>query len=164
MGSINTVTTCSAVFTDSGTRYANYGDKLTQTMTFKPATTGSSINVNFTSFDVEQDYDYLSVYNGATTSSTLLGTFTGSTLPPSLTSTEVGGELTFKFTSDTEVNEPGWIANITCVAKPMVNDAAIASIVTPEVLGKKNSANNVTIRVTNLVEKPVKLTPLSSVN
>ncbi|OXE98196.1 S8 family serine peptidase [Flavobacterium araucananum] len=150
IGSAATVTTCSAVFTDAGTRYANYGDQLTQTITFKPATIGSSINVNFSAFDVEQDYDYLYIYNGPTTASPLLGTFTGSTLPPSLTSTAVGGELTFRFTSDVEVNEAGWVADITCVAKPIVNDVAIASIVTPEVLGKKSSTNDITIRVTNV--------------
>ncbi|KQB41313.1 Peptidase S8/S53 subtilisin kexin sedolisin [Flavobacterium aquidurense] len=150
MGSTATVTTCSAVFTDAGTRYANYADQLTQTITFKPATAGSSINVNFTDFDLEPDYDFLYIYNGPTTASTLLGTYTASTLPPSLTSTAVGGELTFRFTSDQIENARGWIADITCVAKPVVNDAAIASIVTPEVLGKKSNAHDITIRVSNL--------------
>lgn len=150
IGSLGTVTTCSAIFTDGGTRYANYGDQLTQTITFKPATTGSSININFTDFDLEQDYDFLYVYNGPTTASTLLGTFTGGNLPPSLTSTAVGGELTFRFVSDQIENGRGWIADITCVAKPVVNDASIASVVTPEVLGKKSSTHDITIRVTNL--------------
>jgi len=150
MGSKANVTTCSAVFTDGGTRYANYADQITQVLTFIPGTTGSTINVNFTAFDVEQDYDYLYVYNGPTTASPLLGTFTGTTLPPSLTSTAVNGELTFRFTSDVEVNEPGWVADITCISKPIVNDAAIASIVTPEVLGLKTSTHDITIRVTNL--------------
>lgn len=150
MGSTATVTTCSAVFTDAGTRYANYPDQLTQTITFKPATAGSSINVNFTDFDLEPDYDFLYIYNGPTTASTLLGTYTASNLPPSLTSTAVGGELTFRFTSDQIENARGWIADITCVAKPVVNDAGIASIVTPEVLGKKSNAHDITIRVSNL--------------
>ncbi|WP_082472425.1 S8 family serine peptidase [Flavobacterium sp. Leaf82] len=150
MGSTATVTTCSAVFTDAGTRYANYADQLTQVITFKPATAGSSINVNFTDFDLEPDYDFLYIYNGPTTASTLLGTYTAGSLPPSLTSTAVGGELTFRFTSDQIENARGWIADITCVAKPVVNDAAIASIVTPEVLGKKSNAHDITIRVSNL--------------
>jgi len=150
MGSAALVPTCSAVFTDSGTRYTNYGDQLTQTITFKPAAIGNSINVNFTDFDLEQDYDFLSVYNGPTTASPLLGTFTGSNLPASLTSTASGGELTFRFTSDQIENGRGWIADITCVTKPIVNDATIASILTPEVLGKKTSTHDVTIRVTNL--------------
>lgn len=156
MGSAASLVTCSAVFTDSGTSYANYADGLTQTMTFKPATVGNSINVNFTAFDVEEDYDYLYIYNGPTSSSPLLGKYTGNTLPPSLTSTAVNGELTFKFTSDSEVTTPGWISDITCVAKPIVNDASVASITTPETIGKKTAANDVTIRVSNL--GPVALT------
>lgn len=150
IGSAASVSTCSAVFTDNGTRYGNYGDQLTQVITFKPETVGSSINVNFTDFDLEQDYDYLYVYNGPTTTSPLMGTFTGGNLPPSLTSTASGGELTCRLVSDQIENGRGWIADITCVAKPIVNDAAIASIVTPEVLGKKTSTNDITIRVTNL--------------
>jgi len=151
IGSVASVTTCSAVLTDAGTRYANYADQITgQVTTFKPATVGNSINVTFTAFDVEQDYDYLYVYNGPNTSSPLLGTYTGTSLPPSLTSTAANGELTFRFTSDVEVNEPGWVANITCVAKPTVNDAALASIVSPEVLGLKTAAHDITIRVSNL--------------
>jgi hypothetical protein len=149
-------TTCSAVFTDSGTRFAEYANNLVQTMTFKPATVGSSVNVNFTAFEVELDYDYLYVYNGPTTSSPLLGKYTGTTLPPSLTSSAANGELTFKFTSDSEVTTPGWIATITCVAKPTVNDASVASITTPETIGKKTSTNDITIRVSNL--GPVALT------
>ncbi|WP_394776863.1 S8 family serine peptidase [Flavobacterium sp.] len=150
MGTIASVTTCSAAFTDGGTRYANYGDQLTQVITFKPATIGSSINVNFTDFDLEPNYDYLYIYNGPTTAATLLGAFTAGDLPPSLTSTAVGGELTFRFVSDDIENARGWIADITCVAKPVVNDATIASIVTPEVLGKKTNAQDITIRVSNL--------------
>jgi hypothetical protein len=156
MGSSASVTTCSAVFTDSGTRFANYANKLTQTMTFKPATVGSSVNVNFTAFDVEEGYDYLYVYNGPSASSPLLGKYTGNILPPSLTSTAANGELTFKFISDPEETTPGWIANISCVAKPTVNDVSTASIITPETIGKKTSANDITIRVSNL--GPVALT------
>ncbi|WP_281322187.1 S8 family serine peptidase [Flavobacterium aestivum] len=156
MGSAASLVTCSAAFTDSGTRFANYSDKLTQTMTFKPATVGSSVNVDFSAFEVEEDYDYLYIYNGPTASSPLVGMYTGNTLPPSFTSTAANGELTFKFTSDSEVNEPGWVAQISCVAKPVVNDAAIASITTPETIGKKTATNDVTIRVSNL--GPVALT------
>ncbi|WP_166926451.1 S8 family serine peptidase [Flavobacterium poyangense] len=151
MGSAASVTTCSAVFTDNATRFVNYGNNLSQTITFKPATAGNSIKVDFSAFDVEEEYDYLYVYNGpSVAAASLIGTFTGSTLPSSLTSTAAGGELTFRFTSDSNTNGPGWIADISCVAKPNVNDASVASIVTPEILGKKTSTNDVTIRVTNL--------------
>jgi len=150
MGSRASLTTCSAAFTDAGSRYGNYGDQLTQTLTFVPATTGSSIKVDFSEFDLEVNYDFLYVYNGPNTSSPLLGSFTGNTLPQSLKSTATNGELTFRFVSDQSENTPGWIAAITCVPKVTINDVTIASIVSPEVLGKKSNAHDIAIRVTNL--------------
>lgn len=150
MGSTSTVTICAAAFTDSGSRYADYANNLNQTITFKPATAGNSIKVDFTEFAVESGYDFLYVYNGPLVTSPLLGKFDGTTLPPSFTSTATAGELTFRFTSDTEVVGKGWVANISCAAKPTVTDYGIVSIVTPEILGKKTSSNDITIRVTNL--------------
>jgi len=160
MGSASTITTCSAVFTDSSSRYADYNINLSQTMTFKPAIVGNSIKVDFTEFATESDYDFLYIYNGATTSTPLLGVFDGNSLPPSFTSTATGGELTFRFTSDSDIVDKGWIANISCVTKPTVTDYGIVSIVTPETLGKKTSAHNVTIRVSNLGTTNVSNVPI----
>jgi hypothetical protein len=150
IGSAASITTCSATFTDSGTRYAEYANNLNQTITFVPMTAGNSVKVDFTTFSVEADYDYLYVYDGATITSPLLGKYTGSTLPPSQTATTSGGQLTFRFTSDAGVTDIGWIANLFCVPTPIINDAGILSIITPEVLGKKTSINNITIKVNNL--------------
>lgn len=147
-----TITNCAAAFTDSGTRYGNYADNLTQTITFKPTVNTNSISVDFTEFATEKDYDFLYVYNGPLITSPLLGRYDGNSLPPSLTSTATGGELTFRFTSDSGDNDKGWIANISCVARPIstLNDIAIISIVSPEVLGMKTATNNITIRISNL--------------
>ena len=145
-----TLITCSATFTDSGTRYGNYPDNATQTFTFKPAVSTNSIKVDFTEFATEKDFDFLYVYNGPLITSPLLGKYDGNSLPPSLTSTATAGELTFRFTSDGGDNDKGWIANISCVSKPTINDIAITSIIAPDVLGKKTATNSVTIRVSNL--------------
>jgi hypothetical protein len=45
-------------FTDSGSRFGDYDNSLTQTRTFTP-TTGNAIKVEFTEFATEQDYDFL---------------------------------------------------------------------------------------------------------
>jgi Subtilase family/Concanavalin A-like lectin/glucanases superfamily/Domain of unknown function (DUF5011)/Secretion system C-terminal sorting domain/CUB domain len=150
IGSAPTVTTCTAVFTDSGTRFTNYSNNLTQTMTFVPATAGSSIKVDFTSFALELDFDYLYIYNGVGINAPLLGIYTGNTLPASVTSSAAGGELTFRFTSDAEVIDSGWVAEISCATKPVTSDASIVSIESPEVLGKKTSTNKIAIVVENL--------------
>ncbi|WP_291286979.1 S8 family serine peptidase [Flavobacterium sp.] len=150
MGSVESVTTCAATFTDGGTRYENYEERIViQLITFKPAIAGNILKVTFSAFNLDQASASLIIYNGDDTS-VLLGSFTGNTLPPSLISTAEGGELTFAFLSTGEgATELGWIADISCVAKSMVNDAAVTSIKTPEVLGKKTSTNDITIRVKN---------------
>jgi Subtilase family/Concanavalin A-like lectin/glucanases superfamily/Domain of unknown function (DUF5011)/Secretion system C-terminal sorting domain/CUB domain len=150
MGTVPTIATCSAVFTDAGTRFANYDNNLTQTITFAPTTVGSSIKVDFTNFALELDYDYLFIYNGADTNAPLLGVYTGNSLPPSTTSSATGGELTFRFTSDGFENDLGWVADISCTAKPTTSDAQIVSIESPEFLGKKTNANKIAIVVENL--------------
>jgi hypothetical protein len=150
IGSVATVTTCSAVFTDNGTRFANYPDASTKTTTFKPATAGNSIKVVFSEYATEAGWDFLYIYNGPTAASPLLGKFDTDNPPTLLTSTATGGELTFKFVSDSDYNESGWIANISCVpAVAAVSDSGITYIVSPDVLGKKTSTNNITIQVKN---------------
>jgi Zn-dependent metalloprotease len=78
----------------------------------------TTVTLNFTSFDLEQAstdgqtiYDAVEIYDGTTTSATLLGTFTGNNLPPSITST--GGSLLVRFYSDLEENKQGWAAYYT---------------------------------------------------
>jgi hypothetical protein len=150
IGASPSVTTCNSVFTDSGSRFKNYPDNLNQTITFVPTTAGNSIKVDFTAFQTEANFDFLFIYDGPNATSPLLGTYSGNILPPSFTSSAVSGQLTFRFTSDADTNDLGWIANVSCVPSPTINDAGILSIITPEILGKKTSANNITIRVNNL--------------
>jgi hypothetical protein len=73
-------------------------------------------SVSFNSFCTENTYDYLYVYDGTSTGSTLLGSYTGSTIPPTVVSST--GSLTFKFTSDFSNNYTGWDATITCSTCP----------------------------------------------
>src|ERR1041385_5082373 len=39
---------------------------------------GTNITLNFSSFDTEYGYDYLTIYNGSTTASPVLGSYWGS--------------------------------------------------------------------------------------
>lgn len=106
------VTTCSGLFYDSGGSGGSYANNENFTYTIC-ATAGQCIQVNFTSFNIESGYDYLYIYNGPSTASPLIGTYTGTTSPGIITSTT--GCLTFVFTSDYIITAPGWSANITCV-------------------------------------------------
>ena len=59
---------------------------------------GGTITLTFTSFATESGYDFVRVYGGTTTSAPLLGTFSGSSLPPVLTS--AAGSMLIRFTTD----------------------------------------------------------------
>jgi len=107
-----TVNTCSGTFYDSGGGGGNYLNNENYTFTIC-ATGGQCVSVNFTSFSLESGYDYLYIYNGPSTMSPLIGSYTGTTSPGTITSTT--GCLTFVFTSDYIITYPGWAATISCV-------------------------------------------------
>jgi hypothetical protein len=67
--------------------------------------------------DLETNYDYLYIYDGPNTSSTLLATLNGTTIPPNVTAENASGQLTIRWTTDiSNVGTwGGFAANITSV-------------------------------------------------
>ena len=108
------MTTCSGIFYDSGGPDSNYANSLTYTMTFYPETEGAFMSVAFSQFNTEPDYDYLYIYDGTSTSATLIGQYSGSNSPGTVVATNAAGALTFRFTSDYGVNAAGWVATLSC--------------------------------------------------
>ena len=131
-------TACSGNFYDSGAGNSNYANYENYTYTIYPGTPGSSVQVNFTSFQLETCCDNLSVYNGNSTSAPFLGSFT--TNPGSITSTAPDGSLTFVFYSDGSVVYTGWEGTIACIAPP-ANDN-VCDAITIQVDGSVNNYNN----------------------
>ena len=119
----STVTTCYAMFYDDGGPVADYSNRKNYTMTFKPGTPNKVIKVTFESFALENDYDFLYAYDGTSTSSPLIGTYTGNINPGTLTATNNQGAITFRFTSDDYVTSSGWSANIQCVNQDGLDDS-----------------------------------------
>lgn len=116
----NEITVVDSVwFYDSGGSASNYQNGENYTLTFKPLSSGAKIKVEFINFDIETytncGYDYLKIFDGSTTSATLVNKYCGTTNPPSFTSTSANGELTFQFYSDGGINNAGWKAKITSV-------------------------------------------------
>lgn len=111
-----TISTCSGTFYDSGGAGANYGNNQNFTMTFCSSIPGQQIYVMFTSFNTEANFDFLTVYNGSNTASPVIGTYSGTTSPGTVVSTN--GCLTFKFTSDFITTKPGWVAQVGCGTPP----------------------------------------------
>lgn len=106
-------------FYDNGGSGANYPNNSNVTQTFTPSSPCSNIRISFSSpFNLENNFDFLYIYNGPSISSPLIGRYTGSTLPPTITSSSVDGSLTFRFTSDGSTRRSGWVSTLSCVAKP----------------------------------------------
>ena len=110
-----TVTTCNALFYDDGGPNGNYHDRKDYTMTFLPNTPGGMLEAIFEEFALENNYDFLYIYDGSSTNAQQIGEYTGSNSPDIVTATNSEGALTFYFTSDYGVNEPGWKAIVRCV-------------------------------------------------
>lgn len=108
-----TTTLCSGNFYDSGGTIANYAHNENWTYTIAPTGAGG-VTVVFTQFDTESGYDFLRIYDGSSTAAPLIGTYSGTTSPGTVTSS--GGALTFRFTSDGSTYKTGWAANWTCEA------------------------------------------------
>ena len=111
------VSTCSGDFYDSGGANGNYTNNQSRTFTICPSTPGAKIKVTFSSFALESNYDFLTVYDGNSTGAAAIGTYSGSTNPGVFTASagNTSGCLTFRFTSDGSVVYAGWAATISCV-------------------------------------------------
>ena len=109
---------CGGNFVDSGGSTGNYADNEDITTIICPDNATDIVTVNFTDFDLDNGFDFLTIYDGSSVLAPLLGTYTGTTLPPSFSSSTAGSCLTFVFSSDGFVNTPGWIANVVCSLAP----------------------------------------------
>jgi CUB domain len=76
----------------------------------------TSIKLNFTAFNVNNLGDTVYVYNGGTINSPLLGKWTGTTLPDTITST--GGIMLLRFLTDATNTAAGWTANYSSIVVP----------------------------------------------
>ena len=103
-------------FTDSGGVSGNYTNNESWTRTMVPSNPGLKLRATFNSFNLEQGWDFLYIYNGPdeTFGDLSLGGLTGSALPNPFNSTAPNGSLTFKFYADQGVVASGWNATITC--------------------------------------------------
>lgn len=113
-------------FYDTGGLGGNYTNNETFIRTFVPNDPTQKIKVDFTSFNLELDYDYLYVYDGSDTNAPDLsfGGFTGDFIPGPFESTASDGTLTFRFYSDQGVVSSGWNATVSCTASLGINDTS----------------------------------------
>ncbi len=108
----STVTSATGSFTDTGGAASNYANDERYFTLIQP-TGATSVTLNFTAFNTEANWDYLYIYDGATNSSPLIGTYTGTASPGTVVSS--GGSLLIEFRSDCATVAAGWQANRTSV-------------------------------------------------
>ncbi|PKP15965.1 MAG: adhesin, partial [Bacteroidetes bacterium HGW-Bacteroidetes-23] len=103
---------CGGTFTDPGGASGNYGNNANVTTTICPENGTDLVTVSFLSFALENNWDFLRIYDGPSAASPLIGSYTGNNIPPDVTSSTPGGCLTFVFTSDGSGVAAGWVANV----------------------------------------------------
>jgi len=100
-------------FYDTGGLAGAYQNNESVTSIICPGNTGDIITVVFNSFNVAAG-DNLVIRDGNLPTSPIVGTYTGTNLPPSFSATSASGCLTFVFTSNGFTTSPGWDATIYC--------------------------------------------------
>ncbi len=113
-------------FMDSGAENNDYKTDENYTITFKPFEIGDTVVLDFKSFNIEEEYDFMYIYDGIDANADQIGdSFTGTDSPGKIKASNPDGALTVKFTSDEYLNAPGWVADVTCLAGPVVDTTGI---------------------------------------
>jgi len=88
----------------------DYNDDFDCLWLIKPPANDSitEITLNWHSFETESGQDIVTVYDGSSTSDPVLGTYSGNSLPPDVTTT--GTEMLVRFQTNSSVGHPGWHA------------------------------------------------------
>jgi gliding motility-associated-like protein len=129
-----TFSTCDATFFDTGGEWGAYQNSENRVITFCPTTPDQRVRLNFSAFNVESGWDFLTIYDGADTSGAVIGTYTGTQSPGMVTASDdsTTGCLTVKFTSDSIINAAGWEAAVSCIIPCQDITAAFTVSPTPE--------------------------------
>jgi N-acetyl-anhydromuramyl-L-alanine amidase AmpD len=105
-----TINTATGTITDNGGAGTNYGDDERKIIKIAPSG-ATSITLTFTQFSFESGYDYLIIYDGATTSAPVIGKYTGTSSPGTVTSS--GGTMLVEYRTDCATTAAGFVANYT---------------------------------------------------
>ncbi|MBW2961991.1 PKD domain-containing protein, partial [Mesonia aestuariivivens] len=129
MGESSSVSQCAGNFYDTGGSDGNYGQSAPGVITFCPDNDDEVIELNFTDFLITDDQDFLIIYDGDSTNSPQIGSYTGSFSPllVSASITNDSGCLTVEWVPGGGFSPlPGWSAEISC--RPECQDV-VASII-----------------------------------
>ncbi|MBE9491595.1 MAG: C10 family peptidase [Bacteroidetes bacterium] len=107
---LDTITFLSGTIDDGSGNTFNYQDNTNCNWLLAPQGNNDSVSgiiINFSDFHTEPVNDVVSIYNGPTNNYPLLGSFSGSTLPPQIISSS--DEVLINFSTTGAVTESGWL-------------------------------------------------------
>ncbi len=123
-------TAASGTFYDSGGPTGNYVDDERTVWTIAP-TNATTVSLTVNNLNIENTWDYLFIYDGNDVWSPLIGLYTGTNSPGTVTST--GGVITVEFRSDCSANQTGWNANWTSNASAPPSNLNVLASTCPQI-------------------------------
>jgi hypothetical protein len=105
----DTLTALRGTFEDGSGPLENYQNNDNCSWLINPKTTSDSITritLNFDRFNTESGNDVVNIYQGATTSDSLVASFSGNNIPPQVIVNS--GKALITFTTDGTTRDPGW--------------------------------------------------------
>lgn len=121
--SITTNTNTTGTVTDDGGN-GNYSDDARTLYLIQP-TGATSITLTINSFNLENNWDYLYVYNGTNPFSPLVGYYTGTSIPSTITVNS--GNLLLEFRSDCATNASGYSISWNSVSPDVVKPTTVVN-------------------------------------
>jgi N-acetyl-anhydromuramyl-L-alanine amidase AmpD len=114
---ITTFTTATGTITDPGGSAADYANDIRQCQLINPPSS-SSISLTFTSFNLENNWDFLLVFNGTNNQAPLIGKYTGTVNPGTLVASS--GKIYMELRTDCATTAPGFVANWTATVADII--------------------------------------------
>ncbi len=128
-----TLNLCGGSLLDPG-GLGNYGNNEFVTMTLCPNSPGASIQLDFSAFNLESNFDFLTIYDGSNISGPTIGSYSGFLPPFIIQSSDPSGCITLVFQSDATATFSGFSANISCIF-PCQSVIANMTVSTPAAVG-----------------------------
>jgi PKD repeat protein len=116
---ILTYTSPTGTFFDSGGIAGDYDDDERKLYLIQPAD-ALTITLSVQAFGLEEDWDFLTVYDGEDLDAPIIGEYTGTTISDIITSS--GGSLLIEFRSDCATTDLGWEIDWTTIEASGVGD------------------------------------------
>lgn len=105
---ITMLTDGEGVLIDSGGESSDYANDERLLWCIAPEG-AESVSLEFTGFELEENWDFLFLYDGDNPDAPLIGKYTGNETPGTVTANS--GKLLVEFRSDCATTKPGWVAN-----------------------------------------------------